>query len=64
MKGPRLFWEKVWGSIRQRAYCERAVPLSKTFKREHPVMELMQDLVALSIKDRRRSSLIMQALSS
>ncbi len=33
-KGPSLFWEKDWGSIRQKTYCEYIVNFPSLFRRE------------------------------
>lgn len=42
-KGPCLFWEKDWGSINQRSYCERTVPVIDGWLRMNPGLQLMQD---------------------
>src|SRR5207247_2620495 len=43
VKGPCLFWEKEWGSIDQKTYCERTVPLIHGWIRMNPHLQLMQD---------------------
>ena len=42
-KGPGLIFEKAWGSIDSKLYCERVLPLIESFLREHPDCLLMQD---------------------
>ena len=42
-KGPKVFWEKDWGSINQKIYCERIVPLIDGWFRMNPHLSLMQD---------------------
>ena len=42
-KGPCLFWEKEWGSINQKSYCERIVPLIHGWIQMNPHLQFMQD---------------------
>jgi hypothetical protein len=42
-KGPILFWEKEWGTITVKTYCERVVPLICGWFRIHPDHQFMQD---------------------
>ena len=42
-KGPSLFWEKEWGSIDQKGYSERIIPLIDGWIRMNPELLLMQD---------------------
>jgi hypothetical protein len=42
-KGPILFWEKEWGTITAKTYCERVVPLICGWFRIHPDHQFMQD---------------------
>jgi hypothetical protein len=41
-KGLSLFWEKNWGSINQRIYCERVVPRIHEWMSMHPGLLFMQ----------------------
>jgi transposase len=42
-KGPAIFWEKEWGSINQRSYCDRIVPLIEGWMKMRPGQVFMQD---------------------
>jgi ketohexokinase/beta-glucosidase len=44
IKGPGLFWEKDWGTIKSRSYYERIVPLIKNYLRQQGHdLQLIQD---------------------
>jgi transposase len=43
VKGPSLFWEKDWGSINKKTYCERIIPLVHGWIRINPGLLFMQD---------------------
>jgi ketohexokinase/beta-glucosidase len=45
IKGPGLFWEKDWGTIKSRSYCERIVPLIQDYlqSQQGQNLQLMQD---------------------
>jgi len=43
IKGPSLFWEKEWGTIKSENYCERVVPLIQGWIRLNPGLQFMQD---------------------
>lgn len=42
-KGPCLFWDKSWGSIRKEGYCERIVPLVEGWMQLQPGHTFMHD---------------------
>ncbi len=42
-KGPCLVWEKEWGTINKKSYCQHIVPLIDAWVKDHPGLELMQD---------------------
>lgn len=42
-KGPCLFWEKDWGSIKQESYCAKIVPVIHGWLTMNPDLVLMQD---------------------
>ena len=42
-KGPFLVWNKRWGSLTTKSYCERILPLIVSAREAHPNMSLMQD---------------------
>jgi hypothetical protein len=41
-KGPELFWEKSWGTIKPASYCEHIVPLMADYVNRRWLV-LMQD---------------------
>lgn len=42
-KGPILVWEKKWGTMTSKSYCEHILPLIKMAKESNPSLLLMQD---------------------
>ena len=42
-KGPKLFWEKIGGTIDSEQYCKRAVPKIADEDSRRPRMLLMQE---------------------
>jgi transposase len=43
LKGPGIFWEKDWGSIKATSYQERTIPIIHGWLRLNPTLILMQD---------------------
>ena len=41
-KGPGLFWEKKWGTISEKSYCEHIVPVLEDYVRRTGLV-MMQD---------------------
>ena len=42
-KGPAVVWDKTWGKINSKSYCERVLPLLRNYLRDHPWLYFMQD---------------------